>query len=231
MEKKQHDLCLEILRRFHREGILDNFILIGSWCVFFYKDYFSPSQHIERIALKTRDIDFLIGAPNKIKGEADVPALLKDLGFIVVFRGDKGYIKLDHPDLILEFLVPERGKGFDKPYKIPALGINATALRFLDFLLTNTIKVKVENFYLTLPHPANFALHKLIIFQRRANKEKALKDKNTAVEILRALIDKGEVNILADVFNSAHHKWQNKIIKGLEEVKETKILEILQKRQ
>jgi len=40
VEKKQSDLCLEILRRFHNAGILDDLILIGSWCVYFYKDYF-----------------------------------------------------------------------------------------------------------------------------------------------------------------------------------------------
>ncbi|MFA5271211.1 MAG: GSU2403 family nucleotidyltransferase fold protein [Candidatus Omnitrophota bacterium] len=229
MEKKQYDLCLEILRRFHKEGILDNFVLIGSWCVFFYKDYFSASRYIDHIALRTRDIDFLIGTPNKIKKEVDVPALLKDLGFIVIFKGEKGYVKLDHPDLILEFLVPERGRGIDGPYKIPALSINATALRFLDFLLTNTIKVKVENFYLTLPHPANFALHKLIIFQRRAKEDKALKDKNTAIAVLKALVDKDETNTIKSVFSSVHRKWQNKIIKGLEGSEEIKILEILQK--
>ena len=52
-------------------------------------------------------------------------------------------MKLDHPELILEFLVPERGKGIDKPYPLPRLGINATTLRFLNFLSCNTIKVKV----------------------------------------------------------------------------------------
>jgi hypothetical protein len=227
VEKKQYDLCFGILRRFHKEQILDNLILIGSWCLFFYKDYFSPDPHIERIVLKTRDIDFLINAPNKIKHEVDIPELLKDLGFVVDFRGDKGYIKLDHPDLILEFLVPEKGKGIDKPYRIPAFSINATALRFLDFLSSNTIKVKTEDFYLTLPHPANFALHKLIIFQRRAKKDKAEKDRNTAIEILKALISKGEVHIIKNVFRSVHRKWQNKILKGLKEAGEKDIEEIL----
>ncbi|MEI8348693.1 MAG: GSU2403 family nucleotidyltransferase fold protein [Candidatus Omnitrophota bacterium] len=163
--------------------------------------------------LKTRDMDFLIDAPNKIKHEVDIPELLKDLGFVVDFRGDKGYIKLDHPDLILEFLVPEKGKGIDKPYRIPAFGINATALRFFGFLSNNTIKVKIDDFYLTLPHPANFALHKLIIFQRRAKKDKAEKDRNTAIEILKALINKGEAHIIKNVFRSVHRKWQNKILK------------------
>ena len=227
MERKQYELCLEILRRFHKAQILDNLILIGSWCIFFYKDYFFSDSHIEHIVLKTRDLDFLVDAPNKIKHAVDIPELLRDLGFVVDFRGDKGYIKLDHPDLILEFLVPEKGRGIDRPYRIPALSINATALRFLDFLSANTIKVKIEDFYLTLPHPANFAFHKLIIFQRRAKKDKAEKDRNTAVEILKALINKGESDILKKVFLSVNRKWQNKIISGLKEAGEGDIEKIL----
>lgn len=232
MEKKQHDLCLEILRRFNAAGILNDFIVIGSWCVYFYKDYFSDIPYVDRMALRTRDIDFLIDKPAKIKQVVDVPELLKDLGFVTIFKGDKGYIKLDHPDLILEFLVTEKGKGIDRPYKIPALSINATALRFLDFLSSNTIKVKVDDFVLTLPHPINFALHKLIISERRANEEKALKDRNAAIEVLRALIIKGEAAAIKNTFNSMVTGWQKKVIKGLGETKEKEILGLqLNKRQ
>jgi len=227
VEKKQSELCFEILRRFNKAGILKDFILIGSWCVFFYKEYFSDDSYTDQITIKTRDIDFLIDNPAKIKQEVNIPELLEDLGFIIIFKGSKGYIKLEHPYLILEFLVPEKGKGTDKPHPLPRLGVNAVALRFLNFLSANTIKVKIENFYLTLPHPANFALHKLIIFQRRAIKDKSLKDRNAAVEILKVLISKGEADIIKKVFNSLILKWQKKIIKGLETAKEEEILRIL----
>ena len=36
MEKKQSELCLEVLRRLHKENVLDDIILIGTWCVYFY---------------------------------------------------------------------------------------------------------------------------------------------------------------------------------------------------
>lgn len=229
MEKKQFELCLEILRRFHKAGLLRDFILIGSWCIYFYKDYFFDVPYIDQATIKTRDLDFLIDRPRSMKRKVNIPELLKDLGFVTIFKGSKGYIKLDHPDLILEFLVPERGRGIDKPYPLPKLSMNAIALRFLNFLSSNTIRVKVENFYLTLPHPANFALHKLIVFQRRIKEEKALKDRKAAIEILNALINKGELKIIKNVFNSVFLKWQKKIIKGLEESKEKKILEILSK--
>lgn len=228
MEKKQYEICLEVLRRFHKAGILNNFILIGSWCVYFYRDYFSGSKYLDYDAIKTRDLDFLINDPKNIRHEVDIPALLKDLGFVINFKGTDGYIKLDHPELIIEFLIPEKGKGTTKPVSLPKLGINAAALRFLSFLAKKTIKVKIEDFYLNVPDPVNFALHKLIISQRRPRQEKALKDKAAGIEILKALITKGEINNIKDSFTSIPKKWQSKIIKVLEENQE--ILEIFNRK-
>jgi len=227
VEKKQYELCLEILRRFNSVGILKNLILIGSWSAYFYNEYFAGTPYLDRAALKTRDIDFLIDNPARIKDEVNVPGLLSDLGFVIVYKGNKGYIKLEHPDLLLEFLVLEKGRGTDKPFLLPKLGMNAVALRFLSFLSINTIKVKIEDFYVTLPHPANFALHKLIIFQRRFKQDKAVKDRNIAIEILKSLIAKGESSIIKRVFNSIPKKWQGRIIKGLQTAKESEILKVL----
>lgn len=231
MEKKQSDLCLEVLRRFNKTGILKDFIVIGSWCVYFYKEYFSNIPFIDQTTIKTRDIDFLIDNPVKVRKKVNVPELLEDLGFVTIFKGAEGYLKLAHSNLIIEFLVPELGRGTDKPYPLPKLGMNAVALRFLKFLSDNTIKVKVENFYITLPHPANFALHKLIIFQRRPKQDKAEKDRNTAIEILKALISKGDSKIIRRTFGSVPQKWQKKIIKGLKETEDNEILAVLQGRK
>jgi len=228
VEKKQYELCLEILRRFNKAGILKDFILIGSWSAYFYNEYFSGTPYLDRAALKTRDIDFLIDNPAKIRHDVSVPELLSDLGFVVVHKGSRGYIKLEHPDLLLEFLVLEKGRGTDKPFPLPKLGVNAVALRFLSFLSSNTIKVKIEDFHVTLPHPANFALHKLIIFQRRLKQDKAVKDRNIAIEILKSLIDKGESSIIKQVFNSIPKKWQAKVIKGLNKSEDKDILAVLE---
>jgi hypothetical protein len=227
VEKKQSELCLEILRRFHKAGILEDLILIGSWCVYFYKEYFNNISYIDQTTIRTRDIDFLIEKPSKLKYTVNIPELLRDLGFVTILKGREGYLKLDHSDLMLEFLVPEKGKGTDKPVPLTKLGMNAVALRFLNLLTENIIKIKVEDFNISVPHPVNFALHKLIIFQRRLKEDKAVKDRNSAIEILRALITKGEVAAIKHVFNSMLPKWQKKVIKGLEEPKERDILSVL----
>lgn len=229
MENKQSELCLEVLRRFHKIGLLGHVILIGSWCTYFYRDYFKGDSY--HFPLITRDIDFLIVHPSGLNQTIDLPELLEDLGFIPVFKGVEGYIKLDHPELILEFLVPERGKGINKPYPLPKLHMNATALRFLSFLSCNVIKVKVENFTVTLPHPANFALHKLIVSQRRIKEDKAIKDRNAALGVLKTLIAMGRKDEIRSVFYSAPPGWQKKILGSLKRMQEIGIFDLLENRQ
>jgi hypothetical protein len=69
-----------------------------------------------------------------------------------------------------------------------------------------------------LPHPAHFALHKLLILQRRGKPGKIEKDKDAAVRILEALGDKGERDFVKRVFNSLSSRWQNRIRRALADV-------------
>lgn len=225
MEKKQYDLCKEVLKKFHDNGVLSSVILIGSWCLPFYKEYFKKADY--EFTFRTRDIDFLVPSLSKIKIKTDIASLLKNLGFIILRSYPSGYIKLQHPDLIIEFLVPEKGKGTDKPVALPQLGINAQSLRFLTLLSKNTILVEIAGIPVTLPSPVNFALHKLIISERRQNTEKAEKDRFSAIQLLRTLIQEGQKGEIRDMFISLPKKWQKSIVQTLEEKKETAILALL----
>lgn len=227
MEKNQYNLCVEVLRRLRKADVLENMILIGSWCMPFYKDYFSGTAYSP--SMKTRDIDFLISRRSAIKARADLPALMKDLGFILDFRGREGYIILEHPELAIEFLVPERGRGVDKPVLLPQLGLNAQALRFLELLAKDTITVKVEGISISLPHPANFALHKLLVARRRGRKDKSEKDREAGLKVLKALIDQNEQRHIRRVFDSVSKKWQKTILIELEAMGESRLIEGLVK--
>ncbi len=231
MEKSQYNLCIEVLRRFNKTGLLGDFILIGSWAMVFYKEQFKDWSRLNKFVLITRDVDFLIDSVRNIRQKVDIPELLDDLGFVVIFQGSKGYIKLNHPDLLIEFLTPELGKGTDKPWPLPTLGINATGLRFLGFLTKNTIKVSVEDFKVTLPHPARFALHKLIVAQRRMNKDKAQKDNMMAIEILNDLMEAKEKGSIRLAYDDMNIQWQKRVIKGLEDLKQEALLMELKKRK
>lgn len=225
MEKKTFNLTFEVLKRFAKAGILKNMILIGSWSVYFYKYYFNTSSYGS--AIRTRDIDFLVPIPYKFAKKIDVFKLVEDLGFIEDFKGSKGYIKLEHPDLTIEFLVPERGRGQNKPYSIHELGVNAVSLRYLDFLVSNTIVVDCEGMHIRLPHPSAYALHKFIIFKRRRKKDKHDRDIEGALRVFMELMHNNQEKIIKRTFNKINHKWQRTILKNLESIDEFEAINIL----
>ena len=138
MEKK-NNLFLNTLNALYDAGVLEDIILIGSWCHYFYRIYFSNAEEIP--LLRTLDIDFLIPNPSKIYKDVNIPDILKNLDFVSSHDYLTGYTKYVHPELELEFLIPELGRGQgNKPYDIPRLHINAQGLRFLNLLQTYTIK-------------------------------------------------------------------------------------------
>ena len=115
MEKNQYKLCLEVLKRMDADGILSDVILIGSWCMVFYKKYFLGHDYAPSI--RTRDIDFLVPKPCVIRAKTDLAESMKDLGFIKGFRGREGYMILEHPELSIKFLVAtwsRKAGGFGK---------------------------------------------------------------------------------------------------------------------
>ena len=132
MEKSQYELCASVLRRLDDAGALPGVVIVGSWCMLFYEHYFNTPDY--RASIRTRDLDIAIPVPPRFRNKVDVSAMLGLLGFVVDLRGHDGYIRFLHPDLIVEFLVPERGRGTNKPFDVPALGINAQPLRFLDLV-------------------------------------------------------------------------------------------------
>ena len=225
MEKKQYDLCIEVLRRLDKAGILKDVVLIGSWCIPFYKDYFRSTNY--SLSLRTRDVDFLVPSTTKFKRKIDLSKLFEDLGFVVGFKGEEGYIILEHPDLAIEFLVPEKGRGSNKPFDLPHLGVNAQQLRYLQVLSQDIIKVKREGLVVKLPHPALFALHKLIVAQVRKNKDKGEKDKEEALRTLRAILEKDGPRVILRYFQLIIPAWRKKIIKSLQSAEETEFLNIL----
>lgn len=225
MEKKTYNLCLDVLKKFNEASLLKHITLIGSWCIYFYKNYFKSISYSTFI--RTRDVDFLIPLPFKFKKNLNIFKLIENFGFIEEYKGSKGYIKLKHPDLTIEFLVPERGRGIDKPYKIPQLGINAVALRFLDFLAINTIVINLDKLKITVPHPAAYALHKFIIFKRRIKIDKHDRDIEGALRVFHALIKNEEHITIRHIFEKMHKKWQSAVIRNLKSIGENEIADIL----
>jgi hypothetical protein len=129
--KDNSKLFENILLDFQKTGILENVILIGSWVLPIYRHYFSNTPEIP--ILRTTDIDFLISNPPKINIQADIPSLLERHGFIEQHSVIDNFTKFIHPDLEIEFLIPELGRGRKTAVSIKELNITAQPLRYLSF--------------------------------------------------------------------------------------------------
>jgi len=211
---EQQKLVVEILRCLGNAGILSEVLLIGSWCAAFYKDYFKGVEYYPRI--KTRDIDFLVKNRPRFPKEIDIEDLLKPLGFDIEFFG-KGYMKLESDELLLEFIVHEAGRPTDKPFPLRQLKFNAQPLRHMAILWRNPISVNIKGAACHLPHPADYAMQKLITAATRKKKDKVEKDRQSALLIIDALIARGELAELKIAHQNLSKKEQ-KYVRGQLEI-------------
>ena len=99
----------------------------------------------------------------------------------------------------------------------------------MDIPFRNPIEVTFGDVKVRIPHPADFALHKLLIAGRRKNTGKADKDKTQAIAILGALNESGEFDIVREIFQSMPKSWQKTIKSELTNLYETEILDLMKK--
>ena len=211
IESVQFEIILEILKRFQTAGILDKLVLIGSWCVYFYRHGSVLLKGLP--APRTTDIDFLVPRPFRFEKVTDVPAILEELGFAPTFHGMNGLAVYDHPELRLEFLVPEIGRGSSEPVAIRALHVTAQGIRYLNFLSSYVVTIMHHSLAVRVPEPAAFALHKLIVSSKRTKKEKREKDLAAAVGILEFLFkDPEEKTRVKTILTALPPKWRKTIL-------------------
>ncbi|MAT39608.1 MAG: hypothetical protein CL946_08385 [Ectothiorhodospiraceae bacterium] len=205
MEKNNYPLFEEILKRLDDNGILDHVVVVGSWAIYLYTEYFRSTDYYP--AIRTRDVDFLLQVPSRISSKRNFSEIIEDLGFVEELVGDEGYTRYSHPDLIIEFLVKEKGRGYSKPPYIEKLGVTPQPLRFLDMLESGRQKVSFNGMSVMVPHPANFALHKLLISARRSESYKSENDRRQALKLIDDLVDNNDSDSLSSVFNSLPARW------------------------
>ena len=69
-----------------------------------------------------------------------------------------------------------------------------------------------------------------IVSPRRRQKDKSTKDREAGLKILRALIDRKDQSLIKDVFDSIPVKWQRTILKELEAMEESGLIEMFKKK-
>ncbi len=153
--------------------------------------------------LRTQDVDFAhagkqlaIALPASI--EIDVHAAIESLqmGLLPIqhFDGGTGATYLDprDPEFQLDFLTPLHRGGME-PYRHPQLGIRLQPLKFMEYLLQDVQQAALLSAsgaaLVSAPHPARYALHKLIIAGERPASRiaKSNKDVQQAASLLSVL--------------------------------------------
>ncbi|MHB8915500.1 MAG: GSU2403 family nucleotidyltransferase fold protein [Thiobacillus sp.] len=131
---------------------------------------------------RTQDVDFAragksvsIALPTNI--EVDVHRAIESLemGFLPIsgLAGKAGasYLNPKEPDFRLDFLMP-RHRGGDTPIEHPKLHVTMQPLRFIEYSLENIVQVALfcaeGAGVVNVPHPARYALHKLLIYGERS---------------------------------------------------------------
>lgn len=97
----------------------------------------------------------------------------------------------------VDVLAPNRGPDTDEPAELPALGVHATTLRYLDFLIYQEVQAVVlhsAGVAVKVPAPERFALHKLLVSRLRAqsadSQAKARKDLEQASALIPVLVER-----------------------------------------
>lgn len=131
-------------------------------------------------------------------------------------------------DLLVEFLTPsfEEDEGL-KP--LVALGVHAQSLPYLNFLIADPIPVAVPYRYGVLaqvPRPERFAVHKLIVADRRQGGQdvlKARKDRAQAAFLIDVLAEDRPGDLL-EAFEDAWDRgprWRARLTSTLKRLPET----------
>jgi len=215
--EEKYKLLSIVLRRLQDAGILSCLILVGSWCQYYYRILFDNTPDIPLI--RTTDIDFLVPNPPKTKKNIDIGQLLNSLGFDNDFDYSTGIIKYVHPDLEIQFITPERGRGKDKAYDIKQFQIKVEGIRSLGILQDNSFTMKHGDISLRIPEPEAYVLQKILASRKRTDEDKRKKDLYTALSIGElCLQDHRRKRSMKVIFNTLPKTWQKEILKILKDI-------------
>ncbi len=160
---------------------------------------------LDEAALRTQDIDIAqepdlaVGLlPGAERGTAGERLIGSDLGIQPIpaldRRSPSTSYSIRSENLRVDFLVPARGAQKSKTVFLPAFGLSATPLRFLEFLIESPIQAVVVGsrpILVNIPDPARFAFHKIYtaISRPAAFQTKAAKDLRQASSLVEVLAE------------------------------------------
>lgn len=130
-------------------------------------------------------------------------------------------------EAMVEFLTPAFGEERVKP--LPSLGVSAQGLNYLNFLIAEPIPAIAlyrSGVLVQIPRPERFAIHKLIVADRRRagpDQAKARKDRGQAAYLIQVLAQ-DRPDDLREAYEDARSRgprWRNRIDASLAMLPET----------
>ena len=172
MEK--FEMLYSVLSSLHKAGILKDCVLIGSWCQDFYRKMFGNPFQIP--AATTTDADLLVPKRMKFRKKVNIVAIMEQNGFKVKQERANSLMKFIHEDFKFEFITNAGAKVEETVHRFKNLNLTAQELHFMNIPLAYNFVIPFRDIFIRLPEVEAFALHKLIISQRRLKPEKREKD-------------------------------------------------------
>lgn len=185
-------------RVFHLGGVL-----VGTLAFRAYANVFGVRFH--KAALQTQDVDIahdraigvaLARDTSSVKLEEIIERSGLNLHPVPPLdrKQPSTSFKVRGRDLRVDFLTPMVGRESSNAVFLPAFGLSAEPLRFLDYLIKDPIQVVVlgsDVVLANIPSPARFAMHKLWISTQRpaAFQAKAAKDRIQSEQLIEVLIE------------------------------------------
>jgi len=155
-------------------------------------------------------------------------SVLQDFAFESVPSLDAGKIwrwKQTRNEALVEFLTPSFTEAEDlRP--LPALGVHAQSLHYLNYLLAEPILAAVtyrDGVLVQIPRPERFAIHKIIVADRRgdgADSLKAVKDRLQAEYLVKVLAEDRPDDLREAVEDalSRGKRWRERLIASIAKV-------------
>jgi hypothetical protein len=128
-------------------------------------------------------------------------------------------------EMLVEFLTPSFSEAEDlRP--LPALGVHAQSLHYLNYLLAEPIHAAVtyrDGVIVQIPRPERYAIHKLIVADRRlegSDSLKAIKDRLQAQFLVEVLANDrpGDLRDALDDALSRGKRWRDRITATVEKM-------------
>lgn len=206
MEIKKTDKTLfpqavsDLLQALSNVGFFDESMLIGSWVMPLYKEFYNISY-----VLRTMDIDFTVQVLNKRKPRADLSEIIVSQGFTTFFT-QSGIQKFSREGFTIEFIAHRPGNRDEKPVLSREWNITAVALPFINILSAFPFVCECSGFMIRAPIPEAFFLHKLITAARRRGTSKKSKDLEQCNAIAPQL-DAERLGIICGSVKLGHKTW------------------------